>query len=517
MLRLLITLKYLKFIQIQYRIYYLIKNKLNISGSWNFSKYLDKKNEVVLLSSIPSQKSLKNFEFTLLNVRHSFVDRIHWNLNVYGKLWTYNLTYFDFLHQENISKEEGLHLINDFIEQFDSLKDALEPFPISLRGMNWIKFLSKHAIQNEKIDRSLFLQYNLLMNNLEYHLLGNHLLENSFSLLFAGYYFKNEKFYLKAKKLLMQELNEQILDDGAHFELSPMYHQIMLFRVLDCINLIENNNWKEKELLGFMQTKARVMLGWLNMMTFNNKTIPLFNDSANKIAPTTRELNMYADRLGLKPGNIVLSESGYRKIETDNYELVVDIGNIGPDYIPGHAHSDTFNFELNIDGVPIVVDTGTSTYETNERRIMERSTDSHNTAMVNNKNQSEVWGGFRVAKRAKIIKLVEKDNILEATHDGYKSMNIYHTRKFTSFDRSILIEDSLDGDLLNAVAYLHFHPDVNVEVKENKIFVNDFMFECDTSNILLDDYQYAPEFNTLEKAKRVSISFDKKLKMEIKL
>jgi len=281
--------------------------------------------------------------------------------------------------------------------------------------------------------------------------------------------------------------------------------------------LIENSSWKEKELLGLMQNKAKLMLGWLNMMTFKNGSIPLFNDSANKIAPTTLELNTYADRLDVKPDKIVLSESGYRKVETDTYELVVDIGNIGPDYIPGHAHSDTFNFELNIDGTPIVVDTGTSTYETNERRTLERSTDSHNSVMVNNKNQSEVWGGFRVAKRAKITKLVEKDNVIEATHDGYKSMNIYHTRKFTSLDSSIVIEDSISGSVLNAVAYLHFHPDVNVELKENKIFVNDFIFECDTSKIQLDNYEYAPEFNTLEKGKRVSISFDKKLKMEIKL
>lgn len=35
---------------------------------------------------------------------------------------------------------------------------------------------------------------------------------------------------------------------------------------------------------------------------------------------------------------------------------------IGPDYIPGHAHADTFNYELRIDGVPFIVDTGISTY-----------------------------------------------------------------------------------------------------------------------------------------------------------
>ena len=67
------------------------------------------------------------------------------------------------------------------------------------------------------------------MDNIEYHILGNHLLENGFSLFFGAYYFQDEKFYVKAKKILTDELDEQILEDGAHFELSSMYHQIMLF------------------------------------------------------------------------------------------------------------------------------------------------------------------------------------------------------------------------------------------------------------------------------------------------
>ncbi len=375
----------------------------------------------------------------------------------------------------------------------------------------------KHSIENENIDKLLYCQYIILMKNIEYHLLGNHLLENAFSLLFGAYYFENDMFYNKAKKILLDELNEQILDDGAHFELSPMYHQIMLFRILDCINLIENNRWKEKELLCFMQEKARIMLAWLNVMTFKDGSIPLLNDSANKIAPTTQALCEYAQRLNLKYSSVVLSQSGYRKVVTKNYELVLDIGNIGPDYIPGHAHSDTFNFVLHIDGVPIVVDTGTSTYETNERRTLERSTESHNTVKIDDKNQSEVWGGFRVAKRAKVTKLVENDNIIEVTHDGYKSIGVEHTRRFISSEKTIKIEDFIEGPLLNSVAFIHFHPEVTIKVQGSKIFVNDLVFECSSEKILLDDYEYASEFNMLQQAKCISISFTKKLTIEIKI
>ncbi len=66
--------------------------------------------------------------------------------------------------------------------------------------------------------------------------MGNHLLEDAYSLFIAALYFKDDKFYRKSKKMLWQELKEQILPDGAHYEQSPMYHCILLDRLLDCYN-----------------------------------------------------------------------------------------------------------------------------------------------------------------------------------------------------------------------------------------------------------------------------------------
>ena len=160
----------------------------------------------------------KENSFTFLNISHSFSDKINWNFNQFGKLWTYNLNYFDFLNQENISKETGLRLIQDFIKNDALLKDGKEPYPISLRGINWVKFLSNNQVKDELINNTLYFHYCILFKNLEYHLLGNHLLENAFSLLFGAYYFQDEKLYNKSKNLLISELNEQVLKDGAHFE-----------------------------------------------------------------------------------------------------------------------------------------------------------------------------------------------------------------------------------------------------------------------------------------------------------
>ncbi len=519
-IRLYHTLKYLKSIQFYYRFYYLFKTKFRKITRRQYPFLKESVSSTLALdTSINSRQSYKKNKFSFLNLEKTFDATIDWNYPKYGKLWTYNLTYFDFLHQNGISKDDGLKLIHDFIISSNSLKDALEPFPISLRGINWIKFIVKNNIQNQTIDDSLYAQYEILRNNLEYHLLGNHLLENGFSLLFGAYYFKDEVLYTTAKRILTAELQEQILSDGAHFERSPMYHQIMLYRILDCINLMQNNLWKAQELLPLFQSKAAIMLGWLKTITYTDGTIPLLNDSTNGIAPTTTELTNYATALGIQAQNILLKESGYHKVVKEMYECIVDVGNIGPDYIPGHAHSDTFNFELHINGKPIIVDTGLSTYETNLRRNMERSTESHNTVMIDSKEQSEVWGGFRVGRRAKIIHLREKIDVIEATHDGYKSIGAMHTRKFSFQDHQITIEDSIESSKIHrCTAFLHSHPDVNAVINDNTIILDNTVIKCiHYDTITTDVYQYAPEFNKLIPATVIKITFTKNLTMEINL
>jgi len=514
------TVKYLKLKQIKYRGYYFIRNKFFKN---NYPFFLDSNAKKIKFENfINSYKSYKGYnEFEFLNLTKKF-DKIDWNYKEFGKLWTYNLNYFDYLNQENFDKNEGLRLINDFIENIKDIKDGLEPYPISLRGINWIKFLTKYKVNDKKINDSLYAQYYILFENLEYHLLGNHLLENGFSLLWGGVYFNDKKLLNKAKGIIYEELNEQILDDGGHFELSPMYHQIILFRLLDCINLIKNGELRieNAELLKFLKEKAVAMLQWLKIITFSNGNIPLFNDSANGIAPISKKLFEYANKLNITHHSSLithhLKSSGYRKIKKENYECIVDIGNIGPDYIPGHAHADTFNFELYIKNnsqysildSPFIIDTGISTYESNSIRAYERSTKAHNTVEINNTNSSEVWGSFRVANRAKVIKLEEKESYIKATHDGYyKKFGVYHTREWKFFEDKIVIKDTLNKKA-NAIFRLHFHPEVSEEEIKKKIKANNF---------IINKSFVAFEYNKRVKSKVLEIEFDKELEVEIRV
>jgi len=259
-----------------------------------------------------------------------------------------------------------------FAEYYDFCKDGKEPYPTSLRIMNWVKYLSEKEIDDARLNKVLRKDLSRLLDNLEYHLLANHLLENAFALLFGAYYFKNEKIYNRAKSLLSQQLDEQIMEDGAHYERSPMYHQIILYRVLDCLQLAERNDWKSGTLTSLLQRTASRMLGWLEQITFSDGSIPLVNDAATGIAPSSEQLFEYARQLKVKHQSAPLRESGYRVFRTEQFEMIADVGDLSPNYQPGHAHADSLQFLLNIGGSPYIVDSGTATYEENERRVYER-------------------------------------------------------------------------------------------------------------------------------------------------
>ncbi len=489
--------------------YYFLEKKLRINRKIPVFKGITEKlifsNKVVL-----PQTWMGENRFQFLNLEKDFEDIIDWNYAEYGKLWTYNLNYFEWLMQEDISVEDGLKLIHIFINHYDGIKDGLESFPISLRLLNWIKFISENDIQDARVNQVIHQDAWRLYHHPEYHLLGNHLLENGFGLFFAACYLSDKKMLKKAKSIIVEQLEEQILPDGGHFELSPMYHQHMLFRVLDCIQLIQNNGHCSRHLLPLLTDKAEKMLGWLASMTFDDGAIPLFNDSANGIAPTSHQLFQYADYLEIKVVKTVLKDSGYRRMKNDRFDCIVDVGNIGPDYIPGHAHADTLNFELYAGKHPWIVDPGISTYEDNSTRHLERSTAYHNTVTISGRNTSEMWKAFRVARREVSQIITEDLSQIEAQRtDIYQTT---HARSWTLTDHTLTITDISTSE---TQAYFHFHPDVTINIEANRIYTNYGWIEITGhTHIALKTYSYCMGFNQTKTSQKIVITFSKNIKTQ---
>jgi uncharacterized heparinase superfamily protein len=215
------------------------------------------------------------------------------------------------------------------------------------------------------------------------------------------------------------------------------------------------------------------MHGWLHAMCHPDGEIGFFNDAAFGISPPVSELEKYADRLGIVsaaagPGITWLSQSGYARLALGDAVALLDMALVGPDYLPGHAHADTLSFELSLFGQRVLVNSGTSCYGTSAERLRQRGTAAHNTVVVDDEDSSEVWGGFRVARRARPIgPALHGDGELSAScaHDGYRRLpgRPVHARRWALRNASLTVADSVNGAHERAEARYHLHPEVKVD------------------------------------------------------
>lgn len=409
--------------------------------------------------------------FVFLNEGRSLDFPSDWDSPDIAKLWRYNLHYFDDLSAIGSSdRSQWQNALMDrwIVENPVGIGTGWEPYPLSIRIVNWIKLaLSGRSLSAMQV-HSLAIQVRYLTGRLEWHLLGNHLLTNAKALIFAGIFFSGteaENWLRSGLRVLEKQLPEQILSDGAHYELSPMYHSLMLEDLLDLINLYVTYGMHPPS--HWWDITSR-MGGWLSAMTHPDGEITFFNDAAQGIAPTPVELAAYANRLGLNYAmcSPCATASGYARLETDGAVLFMDLAPVGPDFLPGHAHADTLSFEFSLRGQRLMVNSGTSVYGQSAERERQRGTAAHNTVRVDGLDSSEVWHGFRVARRAKSHNVECGAGTAAAMHDGYQRLPgcPEHHRRWQLGSGELTIKDEVAGLGHHRVeAYFHLHPFWRVE------------------------------------------------------
>ncbi len=439
-----------------------------ISGRW-------------LLPPTRSQSLFSERTVRLLNREHEVTSSLDWNHPEREKLWLYNLHYFDDLNGCGYHDRTDLHLnwMRRWVaENPVGVGCGWEPYPASLRIVNWIKWALRGNSLPCELRHSLAVQVRHLCATLEKHLLGNHLLANAKALIFAGMFFEGReaaRWLQQGFALFRDQLQEQVLSDGAHFELSTMYHSFVLEDVIDVVHLLhccpgviaESDHWQSQ-----LTATAASMTAWLNAMCHPDGQIAFFNDAAFGLAAAPARL---ADCLGVLGGTatapvrdstLSLSSSGYVRVHKGPALALLDTAAIGPDYLPAHAHADTLTFELSLFAQRIFVNTGVSTYTAGADRDRQRGTAAHNTVTVDQIDSSQVWRSFRVARRARVIQRQIDDgpvSVVCAAHDGYRGLpgKVTHRRTWQMGPDSLTITDELLGRRRHDLAIrFHLHPDV---------------------------------------------------------
>jgi uncharacterized heparinase superfamily protein len=164
-----------------------------------------------------------------------------------------------------------------------------------------------------------------------------------------------------------------------------------------------------------------------------------------------------------------------------------------------------------------------------EMRRYVRSTAAHNTVRVDGEEQSEIWGAFRLGRRARLqgASLEHDGEALRfrGSHDGYRRLGVTHERRI-EFQPGAgwTVRDLVTGRGRHHVeSFVHLHPDFRVEARGREI---DVLVKAsgaryagihvgEGANMAIEKGSYCPEFGRRIENDVVVLSSDCELPMEI--
>ena len=459
------------------------------------------------------------YTFTFLNQSRQLAIPIPWNSPDYPRLWQFNLHYFDWVREvltrgyqqgqiDAASLSPLKHLIGDWIAANPLCSfDGWHPYTTSLRLVNWT-FATRAipTLAEPETITSVWFQVNYLHRHKEYFAGGNHLLENLRGLIIGGLNFdspKAESIVRLALDQLAQQLAIQVLPDGGHYERSPMYHLIVLNLVAETVACLQNAGWSIPDTIS---EPLHRMLQFAENIRLSSGLFPLWNDAAyNVINPLDEIVSWVSQLLGKSPTHPTddlhkcllraakilpvrptplslfklmsssFPNSGYYILRNRHgVEIAFDCAPPGPNELPGHAHADCLTIDVYFKGQPLIVDTGISEYSSGAIRSYERSTSAHNTVAIANQNQSEVWGSFRVGRKAQPFNVQSNQSQgwqwISSAHNGYANspFNVIHRRWVGLGIEGIVILDCLNTELTtDYTSNLHFAPGINLTYQQD--------------------------------------------------
>ncbi|MUW13229.1 hypothetical protein GJ633_00145 [Halorubrum sp. CBA1125] len=383
------------------------------------------------------------------------------------------------------SPEEVVAAIRQLLQSWDNnvaigetqyLRREWTPHAVSLRVLRlcrlyvWLQdSMPTFANQVQRIayKNALFLE-----DHVEHDVGGNHLIENGAALLMAGSLFGEygHSWRKNGISILEKCAVDQFLDDGGHFERSPMYHILVLQRYLTAVDLLSGEEDTSPQAI--KQTAADATQ-YLQSLMPPDERIPLLNDAAfDEFLPLTDCLR-YAEQVGVVTESTgrrrqSLNASGYHWLGDSENRLLVDGGPVGPSHLPGHSHNDMLSIMLWINGMRILTDTGAYDYVPDTTRTYVRSVQAHNTVQVSEYEPIPIGGQYLMGRRCTPQSRVYRDDSGDHFTGWYERRQ--HLQSLYRHQRDILsgcgwwvIMDTVDGAPTDAIiSNLHFHPEVEL-------------------------------------------------------
>jgi hypothetical protein len=420
--------------------------------------------------------------------------------------------------------QEAVSQLETWIDQNDqwigvNWHSSLE---IAIRVLSWLwtifMLTSSRALDErvvQRIVRSLFLQIDHIDRYLSVYSSPNtHLIGEATALFAAGSIFQElpraAKWRQKGAALLTTAMQKQVLRDGVYFELSSYYHCYAIDFFLQALVLAR---LVQTPFPDWMWSRVEQMIDFVVDITRPDGTLPLIgdDDGGRALALASENYSSYLD--GICNGAVLFQRADFKFVargfaeetlwllgpeavslfnslpsqrpsrlcyscedagyfvqrsgwERNDTHLILDCG--GHDAMSGgHSHADALSINLFSEGTELLVDPATSVYNcAPEWRHFFRSTQAHNTVVVDGVDQSVQAGTFKWSTKAtsrvqKCLSIADLE-FVEGAHDGYTRLRspITHKRRLLYVRPNYwVVADDLKGLGTHTFEFMyHFAP-----------------------------------------------------------
>lgn len=230
-----------------------------------------------------------------------------------------------------------------------------------------------------------------VLDNIEYELNNNHVERNLAALCLYFTYAESVPPQVSARleRDVAGLLDSTILEDGCQVERSPMYQGL----TVASLHVIAEATFLSEALREKAKNRAEAASLAFTILCHPDGEVALFNDAWHGEVP--RWVGPPAPE-----GRSVLPQGGYARLSEKNDLCLMDAGPLGPTWNPGHGHADFLSVEITLDGRRVIVDPGTSQYNTGPERARERSAAAHNGPVYTGHEPVEFLGSFKVGRLA---------------------------------------------------------------------------------------------------------------------
>jgi hypothetical protein len=293
----------------------------------------------------------------------------------------------------------------------------------------------------------------------------------------------------KGARIVSEEMNRQVRDDGSHFEQSSYYHVYAVdFFALHAV--LEDTDQRYRARLARMTEYLIALLGPERRLVFlgdddggrlfhpygrrdefGRATVALCSVLLGRPEWLTHPEDLYEIALwwlgtnvlawpaapARDPASVFFPDAGVAILHRGRTQAIVDAGPFGV-WGAGHSHSDTLSLTVRHGGHDVLIDPGTYTYISSPIwRNRFRSTAAHNTVRVQGRDQATPVNAFRWADKplTEVIEWAESGRI-----DGIcRYSGIRHRRVVEFLDtHTLCVLDLVETEDRETVAEQFWHP-----------------------------------------------------------